>query len=89
MTNHEQEHDNEHKHGEHGPEVTIYIDDKPVPIHRGNCSISELKTLGTVPQAYDLDQVIEGKLTPISDDGHVTIKGDERFISHPKDSASS
>ena len=74
---------------EHGPIVIIEVDNKPVHIHRGRNTVAEIKEAGSVPLAYDLDQIVNGKLIPLSDDGSVTIKGDEKFISHPKDSQSS
>ena len=50
---------------------------------------SLIKTLGGVPAAYDLEQVIDGKLVPLPDDSAVTLKGGEVFVSHPKDASSS
>jgi hypothetical protein len=76
---------NEHGHDE----VFITVNGKQVRIHRGRQSVAEIKTAGGVPLADDLEQVIEGRLVPLPDDGSVTIKGDEVFISHPKDSAAS
>lgn len=74
---------------EHGPTVTISINNREYSIHRGRETVIEIKKTGNVPLADDLEQVIDGKLTPLPDDGAVTIKGGERFISHPKDSGSS
>jgi hypothetical protein len=79
----------EHEHPEHGPVVTIEVDNKPVHIHRGHRTVVEIKIAGGVPLAYDLEQVIDGKLKLLPDDGSVTIKGGEIFISHPKDSQAS
>jgi hypothetical protein len=81
--------DHDHDGGpQHGPLVTITINSKPYEIHRGHQKVSEIKTAGNVPLADDLEQVVEGKLVPLSDDGAVTIKGGEIFVSHPKDSGS-
>lgn len=79
----------QHEHPEHGPIVEIEVDNKLVDIHRGRRTVEEIKTAGGVPLAYDLEQVIHGKLTLLPDDGSVTIKGGEKFISHPKDSQAS
>jgi hypothetical protein len=38
---------------------------------------------------FDLDEVVDGKLVPLPDDGHVVIKGEEVFLSHPKSGHSS
>jgi hypothetical protein len=76
--------------GDHGNAVvTITVDNKPVNIHRGRQSVSEIKRLGGVPAADELAQVNEGQpLKPLADDGHVVIKGGEEFVSYPKDSSS-
>ncbi|MCU1270364.1 MAG: hypothetical protein JWN74_1658 [Acidobacteriaceae bacterium] len=72
-----------------GPDVTITIDNKPFTVHRGDITVSELKALGGVPAAYELEQIVNGTLTPLRDDGHVVLKGGERFVSHPRAGASS
>ncbi len=69
--------------------VTITVDNKPVQIHRGSQSVAEIKSLGHVPVAFDLDEVVDGKLVPLPDDGYVVIKGEEVFLSHPKSGHSS
>jgi hypothetical protein len=71
------------------PMVDITIDSNKVSIHRGNQSVAEIKHTGNIPLAFDLEQVVNGKLVPLSDNGSLTIKGDEIFISHPKDASSS
>jgi hypothetical protein len=76
------------KTGEHG-RVSITIDGQAHSIRRGMHELSELKKLGSVPADYALDQVIDGKFEPLPDNGKVHIRGDEVFVSHPKDSASS
>jgi len=72
-----------------GPAVTITVNNMQYPIHRGHQTVSAIKTAGKVSLADDLEQVVDGKLVPLLDNGAVTIKGDEMFVSHPKDSASS
>ncbi len=75
---------------EHGSEVvTIIVNSLEREIHRGRQPVSEIKRVGEVPQADQLEQVIDGKLVPLADDGAVTIKGGEEFVSHPRDSGSS
>ncbi|ACM18953.1 hypothetical protein Geob_0587 [Geotalea daltonii FRC-32] len=84
------EREKDQQHDDHGKEnVTITIDDNPWTVHRGHHTVAELKTLAGVPLAYDLDRVIDGKFEPLPDDGGVTIKGGEIFISHVKDGSSS
>ena len=70
-------------------EVKIKVDGKLVEVHRGRMTVAEIKAEGKVPPAFDLDQVIDGKLTPLPDDGSVVLKGGEVFVSHPKSAHSS
>jgi hypothetical protein len=73
-----------------GPKkVTIHINHKPYEVLPGVHTVAELKTIAGVPLAHDLEQVIDGKLTPLKDDGKVEICGGEQFISHVKDGSSS
>jgi len=65
-------------------EVTITINDKPYEGHRGRQTVVYLKDLGGVPQNYELDEVKDGRLVPLDDDGSVTIKGGEVFKSNLK-----
>lgn len=69
--------------------VTITIDGQPKPIHRGRRTVAEIKQLGGIPQADVLEQIINGQLVQLDNNGAVVIKGDEVFVSHPRDSASS
>jgi len=70
-------------------EVTITIDNKNFTVHRGSKSVAELKQLAGIPPAYELEEIVDGKLVPLRDDQHVVIKGGERFVSHPRAGASS
>lgn len=74
---------------EHGRYVTIMVNNVPISIHRGHRTVEEIKAAANVPLADDLEQIIDGKLTPLPDDGAVTLKGGEQFISHPKGGSSS
>jgi hypothetical protein len=69
-------------HGE--SEVTVTIDNTSKKIHRGSHLVSALKTLLGVDPAKALDEVVAGVLTPLEDDGRVTIKGGEEFFSHAR-----
>jgi hypothetical protein len=72
-----------------GPTVTIEIDRRAFEIHRGRQSIAEIKNVGGVPLAYELDQFIDCKLVHLADDAAVTLKGGEQFFSHPRDNCAS
>lgn len=69
--------------------VTIHVNDKPFKISRGNHTVSEIKSVGGVPQSHELEELIEGKLTPLDDNATVKIKGEEQFFSHVRDGSSS
>jgi hypothetical protein len=69
--------------------VTIYINDHPYEISRGKHSVPEIKNVGKVPSSHELEEVINGTLTPLADDGTVLIKGGEIFFSHVRDGSSS
>ena len=77
------------EHPETGPEVTISIDNKTFKTHRGSRSVAELKAVGGVELAYEFEQIVDGQLVPLEDDGRVVLKGGERFVSHPRAGASS
>lgn len=84
----DQEHGGQGNEHEQGPYVTITVNNIHVNIHRGHRTVAEIKAAAKVPLADDLEQIINGKLTPLPDDGAVTLKGEEQFISHPKDGSS-
>lgn len=72
-----------------GPMVSIIINGQPVSIHRGHQTVAEIKKAGGVNLVHELEQVKNGELVPLPDNGAVTLKGGEIFVSHPRDSASS
>lgn len=76
-------------HPEPGPEVHITINGVSKLIHRGRRTVVEIKTVGGVALADELEQVIDGKLTPLPDESSVTIKGGEVFMSHVRSGGSS
>ena len=76
-------------HPQTGATVNIIVDGKTFSIHRGHQSVSAIKTVSGVPQAYQLDQDINGVLTPLDQNGAVTIKGGEMFVSYPATGSSS
>lgn len=70
-------------------EVMIKINDEPYKVKPGVYTVAALKGIGKVPLAYELEQVIAGKLTPLKDDASVTICGGEQFVGHVRDGSSS
>ena len=68
--------------------VSIFINQIEHKVKRGKYSVSELKTIGEVPQSHELEELIAGKLTPLDDKASVLIKGNEEFFSHVRDGSS-
>jgi hypothetical protein len=68
----------------HGHHVTVVVDGKKHQVHAGKYIVAEFKRLVGVPPAKELDEVIDGKLTPLADDATIKIKGHEVFISHER-----
>jgi hypothetical protein len=69
--------------------VKITINNHPYEIKPGKYSVADIKKIGNVSPTHDLDQLINGELVPLKDDGQVIIRGCEEFKSHPKDGCSS
>lgn len=69
--------------------VKISVDGKTYEIHRGRQTVAAIKELAGVPLAYQLDQDVNGVLTPLDQNGAVTIKGGEVFVSYPATGSSS
>lgn len=69
--------------------VEIKINDKSYRIKPGKYSVTELKKIGHVDAGDVLEQVVDGKLTPLPDNASVLIKGCEVFFSHKPDGTSS
>jgi hypothetical protein len=77
-------------HPQTGPNVTVSLNTTLTKtIHRGSHLVSELKTLLGVSADLMLSQDIDGTLTPLDDNGRVTIKGGEAFFSGPRTGGSS
>ncbi|TAM83468.1 MAG: hypothetical protein EPN47_04995 [Acidobacteria bacterium] len=72
-----------------GPDVTITINNTGYTVHRGSMTVSEIKELARIPAAYELEEIVDGKLVPLKDDQHVVIKGGEIFVSHPRSGSAS
>lgn len=70
------------------PKVSVTIGECR-ELTRGRHSVADIKKKGEIPLAFELDEVICGKLTPLPDDGFVELKGGEMFVGHPRSSCSS
>jgi len=79
----------EDDHPQTGPEVIVTIEGVEKKIHRGSRRVAELKALLGVSADLALAQVIDGQITPLRDEDHVTIKGGEAFFKGPRTGGSS
>ena len=68
--------------------VEIHVNSRNVALHPGHYTIPTLKRVSNVPLSDDLDELVDCALVPLPDDGHVTIRGCEIFVSHVKDGGS-
>lgn len=68
-------------HPQTGPTVEITVNEMPVTMHRGRQPIAAIKAAARVPLADRLDQLVDGELTAIDQDGAVTLHGGEEFVS--------
>lgn len=82
-----------HEHGHHAEKhcrtVEIHVNNKPVFLHEGKYDVSTFKKLAGIPQADDVDELVDCKLKAIPDNGSIHIEGCEVFISHVKDGGAS
>ena len=69
--------------------VQITIAGKHYWVRPGTHTVVELKNIGGVLLAHELDEKVNGKLVPLQDNASVEISGHEMFISHPRDAQSS
>lgn len=76
------------KHGDHHM-VEIHVNNIEKKISRGKHTVAEIKIIGGVPAAHELEELIDGKLIPLDDNATVLIKGCEQFFSHVRDGSSS
>jgi hypothetical protein len=69
--------------------VTITINNVPRPIDAGEAAVKELKKLGNVVTGDELVQIVEGEVVALGDNASVCIRGDEVFVSHPRQGGAS
>lgn len=76
-------------HPEQGPNVNVTVDGKKLTLHRGHYTVAEFKQEVGVDAAKELDEIVEGQITPLDDTGKLVLKGGEVFISHARTGGSS
>jgi hypothetical protein len=63
-------------------EVKIDVDNHPKHVLPGTYVVSKFKALVDVPADKELEEVINGILTPLTDDASIRIHGGEVCFSH-------
>lgn len=72
--------ENEKKKGEL---VNITVNGQCFQVESGIYPVPRLKAMVGVPPQDNLEQIINGVVTPLDDHGKVEIRGDESFVSFP------
>jgi len=76
--------------GKHHPHlVTVTVDNEQRQIHPGRYRVAVFKRAVGVDPTYELEEVRDGQLVPLSDEGHIRIRGGECFVSHVRGGSSS
>jgi hypothetical protein len=84
-----------HGHGDrgHGHDcnhvVGVHVNNAKVVLQPGRYDVATFKKIAGVPQADDLDELVNCKLHHVPDNGHMNLKGCEIFISHVKEGGAS
>lgn len=78
-----------HHDGGHCRTVDIHVNNKNVILQPGRYDVPTFKRVAGVPQADDLDELVNCKLKPVPDNATIHIEGCEVFISHVKDGGAS
>lgn len=69
--------------------VTVNVDTKDRKVRPGPYVVSAFKAEVKVDATKELEEVINGQLTPLDDSATITIRGGETFISHIRRGGSS
>jgi hypothetical protein len=83
--------DDQQENGDKGGDkkVTVNVDTKDRKVKAGEYVVSAFKAEVKVDAAKELEEVINGQLTPLDDNAKIVIRGGETFISHIRRGGSS
>jgi len=77
-------------HGRRHPHlVCVTVDGEEKQVRPGRYLVAVFKRAVGVDPTYELEEVRNGQLVPLPDDGHVVIHRGESFVSHVRGGASS
>ena len=74
---------------DHQKLITVKVDGIAVSIEKGKYLVSEFKKLVGVNADYELDEVIKGVFSPLSDSAAIHVKNNDVFVSHVRQGGSS
>lgn len=82
------------RHGGHGGKrhphlVVVTVDTQPKQVRPGRYRVNVFKRAVGVDSSYELEELRDGKLVPLPDEGHIRIRGGECFVSHVRGGSSS
>ena len=60
--------------------VNVKIAERVFQVRKGSHLVSELKTLAGLSPGDNLEQLVNGRIKPLDDNGKVDIHGDESFV---------
>lgn len=69
--------------------VTITVDDKSWDVRKGKWTVADLKAAVGVDPAKVLAEITPHGIMDLADDQEISLKEDERFMSHARGGASS
>jgi anthranilate/para-aminobenzoate synthase component I len=74
---------------EHCHTVDIHVNNRKVVLQPGKYDVPTFKKVSDVPQADDLEELVDCKLKPVPESATIPILGCEVFISHVRDGGAS
>ena len=66
----------------------IQVNGRHLRVRRGIWVVRDFKSAVEVPSDYELDQIIQDELKPLSDDSEIDVHGGEKFVSHVRQGGS-
>jgi hypothetical protein len=82
-------HDQHGHHGDRCHTVEIHMNNHKVVLQPGRYDLPTFKRVSGVPQAEDVEELVDCKLKPVADNASIHIQGCEVFISHVKEGGAS
>lgn len=78
-----------HHHNHRCDTVEIHVNNDKVTLQPGRYDVATFKKVAGIPQADELEELVNCKLKPVAEDATIHIQGCEVFISHVRDGGAS